>query len=100
MQAITVKFYGPTNATGSKYVARSASGVSASVQSDDALSADANRDAAALALCKKLGWSGSMVSGGLNSKGDTVYVFVTPGNRVVAYPAKATMDRIVREAGE
>lgn len=47
--------------------------------------------AAALALCKKMGWGGSLVSGTLNHKGDGVFVFVTVKTDQKIYPTAVTV---------
>lgn len=70
MQAILVKYLGPTNSRPSRYKASCQAGsitISKSYGRNDA--ADA-----ALALCTKLGWEGDLIEGGLPN-GDAVFVF-------------------------
>lgn len=74
MKAITTKFHGPANVRGSRYTASDSDDNRTTVGADDALSSEGNHDAAALALCKKMGWSGVLVRGGL--KGSNVYVWL------------------------
>jgi len=56
MQAIVVKFLGPTNYRGSRYKASAQAG-SIIVESDDRLNPEENARLACLALRKKLGWT-------------------------------------------
>ena len=72
LQAIQVKYLGPTNYRGSRYKATAAAG-SVTVSADDVLSTEGNVIAAAHALCDKFGWSKDMVYGQL---ADGTYVFV------------------------
>jgi hypothetical protein len=71
-QSITTKYLGPTDRRGTRVKATSSAGLSVTVGWDDALSDTDNYAAAAVALCKKLGWSGTLAVGG----GVNVYVFV------------------------
>lgn len=70
-QAITTKYFGPTNHRGSR-VKASADAGSISVPWDHALNAQQNHTAAAQALIHQLGWGGRWVVGGTRSG----YVFV------------------------
>jgi hypothetical protein len=76
MQAIVVKYLGPSNSRGSRYKAIASAG-SVTLQADDRLSLEENKNAAAIALCKKLDWLPPyyplLYSGGLPN-GDEVYV--------------------------
>lgn len=74
MQAIQTKFIGPSNVKGSRYKAW-AEADSVTLSADHSLNADENQHRAALALCRKLKWSGRLVTGGAD-KGN-VYVFDT-----------------------
>jgi hypothetical protein len=72
-QAIETKYLGPTNTRGSRIKASCQAG-SITLDYDDALDSDDNHDFAAIALLKKLGWTGHLESGG-NARGDgNVYV--------------------------
>ena len=77
MQAIHVRFYGPTNTRGSRYKATCQAG-SVSVPSTHSLNPSDNAARAAAALCQKLGWTnehyGDLIEGGLP---DGSYVFLT-----------------------
>lgn len=73
MQAITTKYFGPTNTRGSKIKATAAAG-SVTISYNCALSQDANHKAAALALCAKMEWEGNLISGDLPG-GQSVFVF-------------------------
>lgn len=64
MQAIVTKYHGPTNVKGSRISATSASGQRVIVGYDHSLSLEENHMAAAQALCIKLNWSSSFVTGG------------------------------------
>lgn len=89
MQAITVKFLGPTNTLGSRYKATCAAG-SLTLSTDFALNSQDNAARAAVALCKRLGWTkpyyGDLVCGGLE---DGSYVFVMDGGITERYALAA-----------
>jgi hypothetical protein len=72
MKAIITKFHGPTDTKGSRYSASDEDGNRATVHADHALNPEQNHDAAALALCRKMKWSGTLVRGDLG----TGYVYV------------------------
>lgn len=92
MQAVTIKFMGPTNTRGAGYKATSASGKSVSVSKDYELSEAQNAIRAAKALGAKLGWSGEMVLG--STKDGYVAVFAS-GDRFVLGGANAAGGRRV-----
>lgn len=79
MQAITTRFYGPTNTRGSRIVAKCDAG-KLSVSWDHGKGIDENHDAAAAQLAAKLGWDtddyGRLVGGGLPGGNGNCYVFV------------------------
>jgi hypothetical protein len=86
MQAIVVKYIPAAPVKGSRYKATASAG-SITMYANDSLSIEGNRDAVAIALCKKLGWSPTwsdrqLVRGGLPKSSDTVYVFDVPSERV------------------
>lgn len=72
MQAITTKYFGPTNTKGSRIKASCYAG-SLFVPYDHSLSAQGNHDNAANKLMAKLEWNYSAISG---SATDTGYVYV------------------------
>lgn len=73
MKAITTKFYGPGNVKGSRYGASDEDGNKVIVPTDFSLGSAENHDAAAIALCAKMGWTGKLHRGG--TKGGYVYVW-------------------------
>jgi hypothetical protein len=81
MKAITTKFHGATNTKGSRITATDADGNRISVSFDHALDSEHNHDAAAIALCRKMGWTGhNLMRGGV--KDGNVYVFDAHSNRL------------------
>lgn len=76
MQAIRTRYLGPTNTRGARVKAVSASGLSATVGRDYAKDVQADERRAAVALCRKLGWSGCdrMIRAGLTND-ESVFVF-------------------------
>lgn len=76
MQSIFTKYHGPTDRRGSRIKATASGGESITVGVDNSLSDEANHHAAAVALCKKLGWSGKLVSGGGPRGKGNVYVML------------------------
>ena len=73
MKAITTKFHEPTNTKPSRYSATDCDGNRVIVS---AVYSPLNHDLAAIALCRKMGWTGKLVSGG--TKTGNVYVFLPP----------------------
>ncbi len=74
MKAIITKFLGPTNTRGSRITARDSDGNRTTVGYRHEISGDENHDAAAVALCRKMGWKGNLVGG--STKDGRAYVFV------------------------
>ncbi len=74
MQAITTKYFGPSNVKGSRIKATAQAG-SLTVSKDDSLNYEDAHLAAAKAFAQKLGWHGSWV-GGFNHHGEGVWVCV------------------------
>lgn len=72
MKAITTKFYGPTNARGSRIIASDEDGNKVTVHYDHALNPCEMHALAARTLCKKMRWHGVLLQGSLK----TGYVFV------------------------
>jgi len=73
MQAITTKYLPATNTKPSRYKATSASGLSVTLSTDHSLDSDGNHEAAAQALCAKMGWHGRLIHGG--TKEAEIFVF-------------------------
>ena len=73
MKAITTKFHGPTNIKGSRISATDSDGNRVTISVDHSLGIDERHDAAAVALCRKMGWTGKLIRGGL--KNGNAYVF-------------------------
>ena len=74
MKAIECKYYGPTNTRGSKIVASDSDGNKIAIPYPHELSGTDVYARAAIALCRKMGWKGTLVSGGL--KKSEVFCFV------------------------
>lgn len=84
MQAIIVKYLGPTNTKPSRYKASCAAG-------SVILSYDYNgngEDQAAVAMCTKMGWAGELVKGQIPN-GDYVYTFTASDHITLPTPARA-----------
>lgn len=77
MQAIRVKYLGPTNTQGARLKATSSSGLSVTVGRRFSGSDSANEREAVVQLCKKLGWHGcdKMIRAGLSGD-ESVFVFL------------------------
>lgn len=74
-QAIITKYHAQTNTRGARISAQTESGVKVSIPYPHDLNHDDRHECAVRALCDKMGWTGTLVSGGL-AKGNHVYVFV------------------------
>lgn len=74
MQAITVKYIGPTDMRGSRLKATAEAG-SITVDIDHGMPQDLRHSDAAMRLCAKLGWSGELVQGTLSDGRTSVFVF-------------------------
>lgn len=82
MKAIITKFHGPTNLRGARYTASDSDGNKVTVGMNYALSSEENHDAAAIALCRKMGWTQhNLMRGGI--VGGNVYVFDHSSNRLI-----------------
>lgn len=78
VQAITTKFIGPSNHRGSRIRAKAAAG-SIIVAYNSGWSTDRNHDEAAHALCRKFGWRGTYIRGGMPDECGNVYVATLDG---------------------
>lgn len=76
MIAIITKYLGPSDYRGSRVKAFTDQDTRI-VDWDHALSMEKNHDRAAVALCQKMGWKGTLVRGGI--KHGYAYVFATYG---------------------
>ena len=74
MQAILVKYYGPTDARGTRLKASAEAG-SITLPREYALNVDDDARRVAAALCAKLGWNAENLVGGGLPNGDRVFVF-------------------------
>ena len=85
MQSIRTRYLGPTNTRGARIKATSASGQSATVGRDYEKDVQADERRAAVALCRKLGWSGCdrMIRAGLTND-ESVFVFAPESCRCAA----------------
>jgi hypothetical protein len=89
MQAIVTKYHGPTNTRGSRVTAIADAG-RVTLPWNDALSMEANHDAAALALCAKFGWNvphyGKYLQrGGMPKSSPYAYCYVSTGGKLDEY---------------
>ena len=88
MKAIWTKYLGPTDIRGSRVraVAEIRNGFGAEIGCtvgwDDAKSSEQNHDAAAVALCLKMGWPGDLTRGGRPDGCGYVYTFLSDRDRV------------------
>lgn len=82
MKAIVTKFHGPSNVKGSRYSATDEDGNRVIVGADHSVHYESNHDAAALALCKKMGWRGTLQRGHVST--GYVYVWISERDQVVA----------------
>ena len=71
MKAIKTVYLGPTNTRGSRIKASDGDGHSVTVPYPHELSGADCHAVAAVALCRKMGWDGILIAGGLND----CYVF-------------------------
>ena len=81
MKAIWTKYLGPTDTRGSR-VKASAEGASVTIGYDDSLNMEKAHDAAAVALCLKMGWPGDLTRGGRPDGCGYVYTFLSDRDRV------------------
>jgi hypothetical protein len=86
MKAIKTKWVGPTARRGNRVIASDLDGNRASFNPDvvTALETGDYHDAAARALCLKMGWCGTLVRGGLENG----YVYVWTGDHTVTVKAE------------
>jgi hypothetical protein len=75
MKAITTRYAGPTNSRGARIIATDEDGNRVTIPYPHELDRDDGHTKAALALCTKMEWSGSLVRGG--SKGGYVFVWLS-----------------------
>ncbi len=73
-QAITTRYVGHTEEHGARVVAKAQAG-HVIIPWEYSLGHDGNHHAAAVALCKRLGWDGELVGGALPDGTGNVYVF-------------------------
>lgn len=78
-QAITTRYLGPTDHRGARIKAQAAAGQVVH-NWDYALNSSENHRAAALLLCRQLGWEGE-IAGGVVHDGSYAFVFVGPVTR-------------------
>lgn len=88
MKAITTRFYGPSNSRGSRILARDSDNNRVWVSADHA-SRDPHRDAV-VALCRKMGWTGKLIVGGLEP-GVNVWVWL-PLDLMLAHKGRTCSD--------
>lgn len=74
MKAITVKFLGPTDTKGSRLKAIDSDHNTVTIPYPHAEHSEGRYAQAAIALCKKMGWDGTLIEGWAED-GKAVYVF-------------------------
>jgi hypothetical protein len=79
--AIITKYHGPGNVRGSRISATASMGQKVTISYDHSLDAEQNHDAAAIALCRKMGWTEHNLIRGRIKTG-YAYVFDVPAKRV------------------
>lgn len=89
MKAITTTYHGPTESAtgrtrGPRYSATDDDGNRITIQPQEQY--EQCHDAAALALCRKMGWSGDLIRGGLRNR----YVYVFAADHRVINPQEPT----------
>ena len=82
MKAITTKYIGPTDHKGSRISASDSDGNRVIVPYRSEWDSEDNHGHAALSLCRKMGWAGTLVCGHI--KGGMVFVFTQGAARIVA----------------
>lgn len=96
MKAITTKYHGPGNVRGSRFIASDEDGNRVIVSYDYALNSEQNHARAAEALCRKMGWVGTMMGGGI--KGGMVWVWTGNGSPVIRVKASTVPVRTEKGA--
>lgn len=81
MQAIQVKYMGPTEGRGARIKAWCEAG-SVTISREYSVDIKDSYKAAAIELCRKLEWNGMLAHGGLKD-GTEVFVFVIPRGTIV-----------------
>ena len=74
MKAITTTYHGPGNVRGSRIIASDSDNNRAIVHYDCSLDSEGNHDSAAIALCRRMNWHGTLVRGSLRH--GNVYVWL------------------------
>lgn len=83
MQAIIMKYHGPTDRRGSRVSATNPDGKRVFLTWNNALNSEKNHLEAAKALCTKMGWHGPMAGGGLKGA-CMVWVFTDTADNFLA----------------
>lgn len=91
MIAILTKFHGPTNYRGSRVTAKTTAGHRVTLSWDHALDVADNHRAAAVALCTKMNWDGTLVEGGTDI--GYVYTFDVPYARIELPPRREEVSK-------
>jgi hypothetical protein len=73
MKAIRTKYHGPTATKGARITATEPDGAKATIRYPSELNSDQAHALAAQTLCRKMGWTGTLVSGALSDS--YVHVF-------------------------
>jgi hypothetical protein len=75
MKAIITKYHGPTNTLGSRVSAEDSDGNRVYVSRDCSLHIEDSHKDAAIALCKKMRWTGKLVGGDFGN-GQRIFVWL------------------------
>lgn len=81
MKSIETTYHGPTNSRGSRIIATDCGDHRLTVAHNSALNSEPNHAAAAVELCKKLGWFGRLQGG--HTKAGMVWVFIDSANQII-----------------
>lgn len=84
MKAIYTEYFGPTNYCGSRIKASDGDGHTITISVEAEWNHETAHNEAAIALCRKMKWSGPLMRGEVKIAGKIrcVYTFDAPGNRV------------------
>ena len=89
LQSIETHYVGPTNTRGARIIAASASGIRSSIPYPHELSGVEGHLQAALKLCAKLSWTGTLVGAG--TKRGYVFSFLNGGEFAVTKEVLAAL---------
>jgi len=88
MKTVETTYHGPTDCRGSRIIATDCGDHRIVCGYNFAINMEPNHAAAAIALCKKLGWAGTLQGG--HTKHGMVWAFIDKGNQIKVKAAKAS----------